>query len=139
MRKKYAAAYEQKGARLTLTSFALKVVVEALKKHPIFNASLDEVAEEIVFKQYYHIGMAVDTEAGLIVPVIRDADKKDLLDAVPGTGGPGREGARAQGVGGGPEGRHLHHLEPGRHRRGALHPDREQAARWRSWAWAAAR
>ena len=80
MRKKYAAAYEQKGARLTLTSFALKVVVDTLKKHPIFNASLDEVAQEIVFKQYYHIGIAVDTEAGLIVPVIRDADKKNLLE-----------------------------------------------------------
>ena len=80
LRKKYAAAYEQKGVRLTLTSFALKVVVEALKKHSIFNASLDEVAQEIVFKQYYHIGIAVDTEAGLIVPVIRDADKKNLLE-----------------------------------------------------------
>jgi pyruvate dehydrogenase E2 component (dihydrolipoamide acetyltransferase) len=80
LRKKYAAAYEQKGARLTLTSFALKVVVDMLKKHPIFNASLDEVAQEIVFKQYYHIAIAVDTEAGLIVPVIRDADKKNLLD-----------------------------------------------------------
>ncbi len=80
LRKKYAAAYEKKGARLTLTSFALKVVVDALKKHPIFNASLDEVAQQIVFKQYYHIGIAVDTEAGLIVPVIRDADKKDLVE-----------------------------------------------------------
>jgi pyruvate dehydrogenase E2 component (dihydrolipoamide acetyltransferase) len=80
LRKKYAAAYEQKGVRLTLTSFALKVIVDTLKKHPIFNASLDEVAQEIVFKQYYHIGIAVDTEAGLIVPVIRDADKKSILE-----------------------------------------------------------
>jgi pyruvate dehydrogenase E2 component (dihydrolipoamide acetyltransferase) len=80
LRKKYAAAYEQKGARLTLTSFALKVVVDTLKKHPIFNASLDEVAQAIVLKQYYHIGIAVDTEAGLIVPVIRDADKKNLIE-----------------------------------------------------------
>ena len=80
LRKKYAAAYEQKGARLTLTSFALKVVADTLKKHPVFNASLDEVAQAIVFKQYYHIGVAVDTEAGLIVPVIRDADKKNVLE-----------------------------------------------------------
>jgi len=80
LRKKYAAAYEQKGARLTLTSFALKIVVDALKRHPIFNASVDEVAGEVVFKEYYHIGVAVDTEAGLIVPVLRDADKKDLLE-----------------------------------------------------------
>lgn len=80
LRKKYTAAYEQKGARLTLTSFALKVLAETLKKHPIFNSSLDEAAQEIVTKEYYHIGVAVDTEAGLIVPVIRDADKKSLLD-----------------------------------------------------------
>jgi pyruvate dehydrogenase E2 component (dihydrolipoamide acetyltransferase) len=78
LRKKYAPAYEAKGARLTLTSFALKAVVSALKKHPIFNASLDAVAGEIVFKQYYHIGLAVDTDQGLIVPVIRDVDKKSL-------------------------------------------------------------
>ncbi len=80
LRKKYAPAYEQKGVRLTLTSFALRAVANALKKHPIFNSSLDEVANEIVFKNYYHIGMAVDTDAGLIVPVIRDVDKKSLVD-----------------------------------------------------------
>jgi pyruvate dehydrogenase E2 component (dihydrolipoamide acetyltransferase) len=79
-RKKYAAAYEAKGARLTVTTFVLKAVVDTLKKHPIFNSSMDETAEEIVFKEYYHIGIAVDTEAGLIVPVIRDVDKKSLLE-----------------------------------------------------------
>src|ERR1035437_3623162 len=80
LRKKYAAAYEQKGARLTLTSFALKVIADTLKKHPLFNASFDEIAQEIVFKQYYHLAIAVDTEAGLIVPVIRDANKKNVLE-----------------------------------------------------------
>jgi pyruvate dehydrogenase E2 component (dihydrolipoamide acetyltransferase) len=80
LRKKYADAYEQKGARLTLTSFALKVVVDVLKKHPILNASIDEAAEEIVFKNYHHLGIAVDTDAGLIVPVIRDVEKKSLLE-----------------------------------------------------------
>ena len=79
LRKKYAPAYEQKGTRLTLTSFALKVVAATLKKHPILNTSLDEATQEIVFKEYFHIGLAVDTEQGLMVPVIRDADKKDLL------------------------------------------------------------
>src|SRR5262245_25471559 len=79
LRKKHAAAYESKGARLTLTSFALKVVIAALKNSPIFNSSIDEMTNEIVFKEYYHIGVAVDTDAGLIVPVIRDVDKKDLL------------------------------------------------------------
>jgi pyruvate dehydrogenase E2 component (dihydrolipoamide acetyltransferase) len=80
LRKKLAPSYESKGARLTLTSFALKAVVSALKKHTIFNASLDEASQEIVFKEYYHIGVAVDTEQGLIVPVLRDVDKKTVLE-----------------------------------------------------------
>src|SRR5439155_15657173 len=53
---------------------------KTLKNHPIVNSSLDEAAQEIVFKEYFHLGVAVDTEAGLIVPVIRDVDKKDLLE-----------------------------------------------------------
>jgi pyruvate dehydrogenase E2 component (dihydrolipoamide acetyltransferase) len=80
LRKKFAPEYEKKGARLTLTSFALKAVAATLKKHPIFNSSLDEVTNEIVLKEYYHIGLAVDTEQGLLVPVIRDVDKKSLFD-----------------------------------------------------------
>ena len=79
LRKKYAEAYEKKGARLTLTSFALKAVADTLKKFPNFNSSLDEAVNEIVFKEYVHIGLAVDTEQGLLVPVIRDVDKKDLF------------------------------------------------------------
>jgi pyruvate dehydrogenase E2 component (dihydrolipoamide acetyltransferase) len=79
LRKKYVAKYEKKGASLTLTPFLMKAVVEVLKKYPAFNSSLDEANEEIVFKKYYHIGIAVDTEQGLLVPVIRDVDKKSLL------------------------------------------------------------
>jgi pyruvate dehydrogenase E2 component (dihydrolipoamide acetyltransferase) len=79
LRKQHAAAYEQQGARLTLTPLVVKVLVEVLKRHPIFNASLDEVTQEIVLKQYFHIGIAVDTEQGLIVPVLHDADKKSVL------------------------------------------------------------
>jgi pyruvate dehydrogenase E2 component (dihydrolipoamide acetyltransferase) len=79
LRKKHASAYEAKGARLTLTSFALKAVADTLKKFPVFNSSLDEAAQELILKEYYHIGLAVDTESGLLVPVIRDVDKKDLL------------------------------------------------------------
>lgn len=79
LRKKFTADYEKAGARLTLTPFAIKALVATLRKHPIMNSSLDEATEEIVFKDYYHIGIAVDTDAGLMVPVIRDADKKSLL------------------------------------------------------------
>jgi len=80
LRKKYAAAYEKKQAHLTLTPFVLKVVAQALRKHPRVNTSLDESANEIIFKDYCHVAVAVDTEAGLIVPVIRDVDKKTLLE-----------------------------------------------------------
>jgi len=79
LRKKHAPAYEKKGARLTLTVLLLKIIATALKKHPTVNASVDEATNEIVFKDYFHIGVAADTEAGLIVPVIRDVDKKNLL------------------------------------------------------------
>jgi pyruvate dehydrogenase E2 component (dihydrolipoamide acetyltransferase) len=79
LRKKHAAAYEKKGAHLTVTSFLLLVLGRVLKKHPRANSSLDEAASEIVFKDYCHIGVAVDTEGGLIVPILRDVDKKNLF------------------------------------------------------------
>src|SRR6266550_2133670 len=80
LRKKFAPACEQKGAKLTLTPLVLKALVETLKKHPIFNSSLDEIANEVVLKEYFHIGIAVDTEQGLMVPVLREVDKKGVLD-----------------------------------------------------------
>ena len=80
LRKKYGAAYEAKGIKLTLTPFVLKAVAATLKAHPIFNSSLDEVANEIIIKEYVHLGIAVDTEQGLMVPVIRDVDKKSMFD-----------------------------------------------------------
>jgi pyruvate dehydrogenase E2 component (dihydrolipoamide acetyltransferase) len=79
MRKKHAPAYEKKDAHLTLTSFFLFILGRALKNHPRANASMDESSLEIVYKDYCHIGVAVDTEGGLIVPILRDVDKKDLL------------------------------------------------------------
>jgi len=80
LRKKYAPEYEKKGVKLTLTPFVLKAVAATLKAHPIFNSSLDEVANEIILKEYIHLGIAVDTEQGLMVPVLRDVDKKSMLD-----------------------------------------------------------
>ncbi len=79
LRKRHAKAYDKAGARLTLTSFAIKAAVSALSRYPAFKTSIDYQAMEIVAREYVHIGVAVDTEAGLIAPVIRDADKKDLL------------------------------------------------------------
>ena len=80
LRKKFAVAYEAKGVKLTLTPFVLKAVADTLKKHSIFNSSLDEAAGEIIIKEYIHLGIAVDTDQGLMVPVIRDVDKKSLFD-----------------------------------------------------------
>ncbi len=78
MLEKQAPAFEKRGVKLTLTVFLLRALAQALKKHPIFNCSLDEDAGELVYKEYLHIGIAVDTEAGLIVPVLRDVDKKGM-------------------------------------------------------------
>lgn len=80
LRKKYKSAYSKKDANLTLTALAIKAVLAGLKEYPIFNASVDESSDEIVYKNYYHIGIAVDTDAGLVVPVIRDVEQKSLLD-----------------------------------------------------------
>jgi pyruvate dehydrogenase E2 component (dihydrolipoamide acetyltransferase) len=80
MRQKHKEEVEAKGGKLTLTVFAMKAVVAALKANPQFNASLDTEAEEIIVKQYYHFGVAVDTERGLLVPVIKHADCKSISD-----------------------------------------------------------
>jgi pyruvate dehydrogenase E2 component (dihydrolipoamide acetyltransferase) len=70
---------ERKGIHLTFLPFIVKACVHALKEHPMFNATLDEEHEEIIVKKYYNIGIAVDTEAGLLVPVIKGADQKDVF------------------------------------------------------------
>jgi len=80
LRKRYAAAYERKGVRLTLTGIALKVLTRVLQQHPLFNSSLDATGGNLILKSYMHLGVAVDTEAGLMVPVIRDADKKSVIE-----------------------------------------------------------
>ena len=67
------------GGRLTITAIVIKVLAAALKRFPQLNASVDMTTHEIVYKQYYHIGVAVDTDRGLLVPVIRDVDQKNIL------------------------------------------------------------
>lgn len=76
LRKKYS----RPDRKLTITPFLMKVMAAALKNFPQFNASLDPQKEEIIYKKYINIGVAVDTEFGLIVPVIRDVDKKSILE-----------------------------------------------------------
>jgi pyruvate dehydrogenase E2 component (dihydrolipoamide acetyltransferase) len=79
LHKRYAPEFKKKGATLTLTSLFLKAVVHALKLYPQLNASLDLTNGEVMYKDYYNIGVAVDTPAGLIVPVVHHVDRKDLL------------------------------------------------------------
>lgn len=79
LRKKYGPQAEQAGGKLTLTAILLKIVALALKQYPAFNASLDLAAEELVLKKYVHVGVAVDTPKGLVVPVVRDADRKSIV------------------------------------------------------------
>jgi pyruvate dehydrogenase E2 component (dihydrolipoamide acetyltransferase) len=79
-RKGKSPALKEKGASFTITAIAVRAVVTALQEFPAFNSSLDLARGELVEKQHYHIGIAVDTDNGLIVPVIRDADKKSLTD-----------------------------------------------------------
>ena len=80
LRKRYAGKAEAAEGKLTMTAIALKFVAAALKVFPQFNASVDIGNEEIVLKKYFHIGVAVDTERGLLVPVIRDVDQKNILE-----------------------------------------------------------
>jgi len=74
------ASVEADGGRFTLLPFFIKALVTVLNDHPIFNASVDEERGEILLKKYYNIGIAVDTSEGLIVPVIKDADRKDMVE-----------------------------------------------------------
>jgi pyruvate dehydrogenase E2 component (dihydrolipoamide acetyltransferase) len=77
-RKASNAAMAKSGVKLTMLAFVIKACVAALKKFPVFNSSLDAKGENLILKQYYHIGFAADTPNGLVVPVVKDADKKGI-------------------------------------------------------------
>jgi len=80
LRRQYAARVERAGGKLTMTAVLLKVLGSALRKFPKFNSSVDMANHAIVYKKYVHVGVAVDTEKGLLVPVIRDVDKKNIVE-----------------------------------------------------------
>ena len=79
-RNQQKATFEQQGLKLTPLVFIMKAVVASLKQFPLFNTSLDATGENLVYKKYFHVGIAVDTPNGLVVPVIRDVDKKNIAD-----------------------------------------------------------
>src|SRR3989344_1455842 len=78
-REKEKARAEKRGVKLTYLAFIVKAVAHALKEFPYVNASLDDEKQELVLKKYYNVGIAVDTPDGLIVPVVKDADQKSIL------------------------------------------------------------
>lgn len=80
LRERFSPKAEQAGGKLTVTAITLKVCASALKVYPQFNASIDMGKEEVVYKQYINIGIAADTERGLLVPVVRDVDKKNIIE-----------------------------------------------------------
>jgi pyruvate dehydrogenase E2 component (dihydrolipoamide acetyltransferase) len=80
LRRRYGSRAEAAGGKLTMTALLLKVAAQALLAHPRVNAAIDPARGEIVYRKYVHIGVAVDTERGLLVPVLRDADRKGLLE-----------------------------------------------------------
>ncbi len=79
-RKELSKKVEEHGAKLTVTGILIKIIAEGLKKFPQFNSSIDMEKKEVIYKKYINIGLAVDTEYGLLVPVIKNADKKNLID-----------------------------------------------------------
>ncbi len=94
LRKQYGPQAEKAGGKLTMTVIALKIVAGALRKFPQFNASLDVSRNEVVYKKFVNVGVAVDTERGLLVPVLRDVDRKGVLQLA-GELGAASEKARA--------------------------------------------
>jgi len=80
LREREKKPLKEKGIHLTFLPFFIKAVIHTLSEHPYLNASVDQKNEEIILKKYYHIGVAVDTPDGLMVPVIRDCEKKTILE-----------------------------------------------------------
>jgi pyruvate dehydrogenase E2 component (dihydrolipoamide acetyltransferase) len=79
-RKELNVEVEKEGGKLTVTAILIKIIAEALEKFPQFNTSIDMDSKEVIYKKYFNIGVAVDTEYGLLVPVIKNADKKNLVE-----------------------------------------------------------
>ncbi|HWL89069.1 MAG TPA: dihydrolipoamide acetyltransferase family protein, partial [Polyangiaceae bacterium] len=80
LRARLKAAADAEGVKLSFLPFIVKAVIASLRKHPILNSALDETTNELVYRKYFHIGIAASTDAGLVVPVVKHADRRSLLD-----------------------------------------------------------
>ncbi len=125
LRARFAPKAEEAGGKMTVTAIALKVVASALKVFPQFNASIDMAKEEIVYKQYINVGVAVDTDRGLLVPVIRDVDKKNIVELAAELTQISRRGKRQEAHARGDGRRDIHHHQSRRNRRDRIFADRE--------------
>ena len=120
--------YADRGIKLTAMSFVIKAIACSLKRHPMLNASVDMESNTIIYKEYVNIGIAVDTERGLVVPVLRDADRKSIsqiaseIEELAGTVRDGKFDLDTA------QGRHVHDQQPGRGRRHLLDADHQSAA-----------
>ena len=123
----HASRSSKAGGNLTVTAVLVKILAAAVKQFPQFNASIDPERGEIIYKKYVNVGVAVDTERGLLVPVIRNADQKNITQIAVEMQPARREGARPQADARRDERRRHQHLEPRRHRRHLLHADRQLA------------
>ena len=127
LRARYKDRFEKKhGVKLGFMSFFVKACVEALKRFPVVNASVD--GNDIVYHEYYDIGVAVSTERGLIVPVLRDADTLSFADIEKAVVGVREARARRLDHARRTDRRHVHHHQRRRVRLAAVHADRQRAA-----------
>ena len=125
-RQKLKARRRRQGVRLTPLAFMIKAAVIALQEFPVFNTSMSADGKSLVYKKYFHIGFAADTPNGLIVPVIRDVDQKDVMSIARSSANSAR-GARRQADRAADAGRHVHRVESRRHRRHDVHADHQPA------------
>ena len=127
LRARFAPKAEEAGGKMTVTAIALKVCAAALKVFPQFNASIDIEKEEIVYKQYINIGVAADTDRGLLVPVIRDVDKKNIVELAVELSQLSKKARDKKAHPRRHGGRHFHHHQSRRHRRRRLYAHRESS------------
>ena len=118
---------QQRGIKLTPLAFIIRAVALALAEMPLFNSSLAPDGENLVIKKYTHIGFAADTPNGLVVPVIRDADKKDIYELAKSLATLSDRARTGKLQAGRHPGRRVHGVEPRRHRRQVLHADHQRA------------
>ena len=116
---------EERGVKLSYLPFIIKAVVAGLKKYPIVNATLDEAAGEIVLRKRYHIGVATASDTGLIVPVVKDADRKSVFDIARELDELARKVREGKASRDDPDRLHLHHQLARPARRRAGHPDHQ--------------